>query len=391
MKISDIKQNPNNPRVIKDDRYKKLKRSIEEFPKMMKLRPMVVNEENIVLGGNMRLKALKEIGYKEIPDEWIKHADELTEDEQRRFIIVDNVGFGDNDWEMLQAEWDVSELEEWGVEVPDWASGEEKEAEDDNFDTPDENEIETDIVLGDVFEIGNHRLLCGDATDSDQVAKLMNGELADMVFTDPPYGVAYVGKTKDKLTIESDNIDSEKLKEYTKAWFNNIDLFTRNGAYILATVPPGPLHLIFAQDWVERSWLRQIMVWNKSSMVLGHSEYHYKHEPILFGWKPGGERIKNADRTKTTVWDFDKPNASREHPTKKPVEMSAYGIKNHSLQKNIIFEPFLGSGTTMVACEQLNRKCYGMEIAPKYCQVIIDRMKKLNPELTIKKNGTIQN
>ncbi len=147
------------------------------------------------------------------------------------------------------------------------------------------------------------------------------------------------------------------------------------------------MHLIFAQDWVDRGWLRQIMVWNKSQMVLGHSEYHYKHEPILFGWKPGGERLKSADRTKTTVWDFDKPGASRDHPTTKPVEMWAYGIKNHTLPGNVLVEPFAGSGTAMVSSEQLGRKCYAMEIDPKYCAAIIDRIQKAFPGIEVKMNG----
>lgn len=140
----------------------------------------------------------------------------------------------------------------------------------------------------------------------------------------------------------------------------------------MATVPPGPLHLIFAGDWIEREWLRQIMVWNKDCMVMGHSEYHYKHEPILFGWKPG-DRLKSKDRTKTTVWDFDRPKRSKEHPTMKPVAMWEYGVQNHTKKEDLIYEPFCGRGTTIIACEKTNRKCYGMELDPKYCDVIISR------------------
>lgn len=384
MKVSNIKPNPNNPRTIKDANFEKLCKSITEFPKMMELRPIVIDAQGMVLGGNMRLKAIQHLGMKEVPDTWVKFADQLTPDEQRRFIIADNVSGGDWDIEDLAANWDKEELNEWGLEL-EWPA-EPLEATEDDYQIPDE--IETDIVIGDLFEIGVHRLLCGDSRDSDLVAKLMNGEKADMVFTDPPYGVDYVGKTKDALKIESDDCSPDKLKEFVTAWFSNVDLATREGAYLLATVPAGPLHLIFANDWVERGWLRQIMVWNKSSMVLGHGEYHYKHEPILFGWKQGGKRLKNTDRTKTTVWDFDRPSASREHPTMKPIKMWEYGLNNHSKIGDVIFEPFLGSGTTMVAAHQLNRKCYGMELDPKYCQVIVDRMRKLDPTLIIKKNGT---
>ena len=191
MNIKDIKSNPNNPRIIKDERFEKLKKSIKEFPKMMALRPMVINQDNIVLGGNMRLKALKELGYTELPDEWVKRAEDLTDEEARRFIIADNVGFGEHDWDILANEWDAEELADWGLEGFPFDDATELEAEEDDYREPDNMQV--DVVLGDLIEIGEHRLLCGDSTDSDQVAKLMNGEKADMVFTDPPYLMDFTG------------------------------------------------------------------------------------------------------------------------------------------------------------------------------------------------------
>jgi ParB-like chromosome segregation protein Spo0J len=173
MKIADIKANPNNPRVIKDEKFKQLVKSIQEFPKMMALRPMVINDDSIVLGGNMRLKALQQLGYKEIPDEWVKKASDLTEDEIRRFIIVDNIGYGDHDWEALATGWDMEELKEWGLDVPPMKFA---EAQEDDYEIPDT--ITTDIVVGDLFEIGQHRLLCGDSTNADDVGKLHNGSIA---------------------------------------------------------------------------------------------------------------------------------------------------------------------------------------------------------------------
>ena len=182
VKISEVKTNPKNPRLIKDDKFKKLVKSIKDFPEMLELRPIVVDENNIVLGGNMRLKACKEAGLKDV---YIVKAQNLTEEQKQEFIVKDNVGFGEWDWDMLANEWDTEKLDEWGLDLPiDLAVAEELEAEEDDYEIP--NEINTDIVLGDLFEIGEHRLLCGDSTDSDQVAKLMNGEKADMVFTDPP-------------------------------------------------------------------------------------------------------------------------------------------------------------------------------------------------------------
>ena len=210
MKVSKIKPNPNNPRIIKDERFAKLVQSIKDFPKMMELRPMVINSDNIVLGGNMRLKAITELGMKEIPDSWVKKATDLTEEEARRFIIADNVGFGEHDWEVLANEWNMDELTDWGLDIPDFKP-EVLEAEEDDYSIPDE--IKTDIVLGDLFEIGEHRLLCGDSTDSDQVAKLMNGEKADMVFTDPPYNVAFNGRSGKFDVIKNDDLPENEFED----------------------------------------------------------------------------------------------------------------------------------------------------------------------------------
>jgi hypothetical protein len=213
MKLSEIKSNPNNPRVIKDHKFEKLKKSISEFPKMMELRPMVINEDNIVLGGNMRLKALKDLGYKEVPEEWVKRASDLTEEETRRFIIADNVGFGEHDWEMLANEWNTEELEDWGLEGFPFEEVTELEAEEDDYTEPDN--IQVDVVLGDLIEIGEHRLLCGDSTDSDQVAKLMNGEKADVAHNDPPYGMK-----KENEGVLNDNLNYSDLLDFNKEWIS---------------------------------------------------------------------------------------------------------------------------------------------------------------------------
>ena len=229
---------------------------------------------------------------------------------------------------------------------------------------------------GDLWLLGEHRLLCGDSTDHAQVGKLMGGGQADMVFSDPPYGVSYVGKTKDALRVENDGLDEDALTKLVCDAFDNAEANCRPGAYWYATVPAGPLHILFADDWKRRGILRQIMVWAKDSMVLGHSEYHYQHEPILFGWIPG-DRHKNSDRTRTTLWQYARPKANREHPTMKPVELWAQAVNDGSRAGEVVYDPFLGSGTTLIAAEQLGRKCYGMEISPAYCDVIVKRWENL--------------
>jgi len=229
------------------------------------------------------------------------------------------------------------------------------------------------VEAGQVWQLGKHRLACGDCTDAGLLGILMGTEKADMCITDPPYGVAYVGKTKDALVVENDDQTPDELKVSVKAWFDAVDSVTRDGAYWVATVPSKPgFHAAFINDWISRSVLRQILVWNKDSMVLGQGEYHYKHEPILFGWKKG-ERHKNTDRTKTSVWDFARPKRSAEHPTMKPVEMWEYAITNHTNTGNVVFEPFSGSGTTIVACERSGRVARAVEISPEYVAVAIQR------------------
>lgn len=381
--ISKIKSNPDNPRIIKDEKFKQLVKSIKDFPQMLELRPIVVDSDMVVLGGNMRLKACIEAGLKEVD---ILVADQLTEDQKKEFIIKDNVGFGEWDWDVLANEWDNELLSEWGLEVPGFELPV-LEAEDDNFEIP--NEVETDIVLGDLFEIGEHRLLCGDSTDSDQVAKLMNGEKYDLIITDPPYNVSYEGKTKDALTIKNDKMKSSDFVKFLTDYFSTTLINTKKGAGIYVFFADMELRS-FVDAFIDGGFkLSQQLIWLKQTMVMGRKDYHCKHEPILYGWYEGEAHNWYSDRKQTTILEFDRPQRNGEHPTMKPISLIEYLMKNSSKQNNLIGDGFLGSGSTMVAAHQLNRKCYGMELDPKYCQVIIDRMRKLDPSITIKKNGEI--
>lgn len=384
MKLTDIKPNPNNPRIIKDANFKKLVKSIEEFPKMMALRPIVVDEDGMVLGGNMRLKALQHLKFKDIPDEWVKRAADLTEDEQRRFIIADNVSGGEWDVDDLSANWDRQELEDWGLEI-EWPVIEPGATEDD-YEIPDT--IETDIVVGDLFEIGEHRLLCGDSTDSDQVAKLMNGEKADMVLTDPPYNVNYgahdhpTWKQGDR-SIMNDKMDGQSFRDFIQGVVSNIKLFCDGVVYCFgAQGADGRIMFTVLDENLHNSGT---IIWLKDRLVLGRSKYHNKYEPCWFGWNKTGATFTD-DRSLTNVFECKRPTKSDLHPTMKPIELLEMPL-NHNPTAYKILDLFLGSGSTMVAAHQLNRKCYGMELDCKYVEVCVQRMMKLDKTLTIKRNG----
>jgi DNA modification methylase len=381
MLISQIKPNPENPRIIKDHKFKQLVESIKSFPQMLELRPIVIDENNVVLGGNMRLKACIEAGLTDVP---VVQAKDLTDLQKKEFIVKDNVGYGEWDWDDLANNWDEQLLTEWGLDIPNFEP-EILEAEEDNFAVPDGG-VETDIVLGDLFEIGEHRLLCGDSTDSDQVAKLMNGQKADMVFTDPPYNVAYEGGSKKRDAIANDKIDD--FYKFLYDVYTNCFLFMNDGSPIY--VAHSELERAnFISAFVDAGFkYSSIIVWVKNNSTFSmNKDYKWKHEPIIYGWKQGKERVWEGDNKQDTVWNIDRPSRSEEHPTMKPIELCEKAIKNSSIENSLIFEPFTGSGSTMVASHQLKRKCYGMELDPKYCQVIIDRMRKLDPTLIIKKNG----
>lgn len=389
MKLSDIKANPDNPRVIKDEAFNRLVQSIKDFPKMMALRPMVVDDNLTVLGGNMRLRALRHLGYKDIPDEWVKRASDLTEEEQKQFIIKDNVSVGDWDWDTLANEWDVQDLKDWGLEMPaDWG-GERVEAKEDDYEIPDE--IETDIVEGDIFDIGQHRLLCGSSTQTDTWKRLMGDELADLVITDPPYNVDYKGGTKDGLKIKNDNMSDGDFYQFLYDFYTALGSYTKAGGawYVWHADSEGANFRKAMTD--SGIMVRQCLIWVKNSMVMGRQDYQWKHEPCLYGWKGGAAHGWYSDRKQTTVLNFDRPQRNAEHPTMKPIPLIAYLIGNSSKADDIVCDGFGGSGTTMVAAEQTKRRCRMMELDPKYCQVIVDRMKTLDPALLVKKNGILVN
>ena len=382
--INKIQGNRENPRVIKDSKFQKLVNSIQEFPEMLYLRPIVVNKDMVILGGNMRHKAAKDAGLKEIP---IIIAENLDEAKEREFIIKDNVGFGEWDWDALANLWEPDELYDWGLDLPlDFETVEDAEALEDDFEVNDD--IETDIVLGDLFEIGEHRLLCGDSTDSDAVARLMNGEKADMVFTDPPYGVSYVGGV-----IHGNKINKNHKRDMLQN--DEIDVYSDFIALLPFIIDNGPVYIFYAirntyeivkplkENGID---IMAIIAWIKINTGYADMNSHYKnrYEPCIYA-KIGNSTNWIGATNENTTWEIEKDRDNKLHPTQKPISVPSRAIANH--KANIVADLFLGSGSTMVAAHQLKRKCYGMELDPKYCQVIIDRMKKLDPTLTIKRNG----
>lgn len=385
MIIDKLKINDKNPRLIKEVAFKKLKKSLREFPQMLDIRPIVYDESGVVLGGNMRIRALKELEKEgmEIKDSWFVKVSELTEEQKKEFIIKDNVPFGEWDTEMLANEWSDLPLEDWGIDTSGWK----EETEEDEAPEVDETS-EPISKLGEVYQLGRHRLMCGDSTKIEDVEKLMNGQKADMVFTDAPYGVSYGDKNSflnaiDKGNRIQENIDNDTktVKEMKELWvsaYQNMNVFTKaGGSYYCCSPQGGELMMMMMISLLEAGWeLKQTIIWAKNNHVLGRSDYHYKHEPLLYGWKSGAGHKFYGGTGETTVWNHNKPLKSDLHPTMKPIELIAHAINNSSKQEDIVLDLFGGSGSTLIACEQLNRTCYMMEIDPKYVDVIRKRYAK---------------
>ena len=360
IKLSSLKPLENNPfKKRDDDQIKKIGESIKSFERMMSIRKIIIDEDNEILGGNKRFFALKKLGYKEIPDEWVDQVLDLSEEQKKEFIVKDNSHWG--------SEWDYEMLKDWGVDLDAWGVGdiewgednEDLEAKEDGYEIPDE--IETDIVLGDLFEIGEHRLLCGDSTDSDMVAKLMNGKKADMVFTDPPYDI---------------DIDYKNILLFSENC--NVFIFNNDRA-IIRQLKKSPLEF------------KKFFVFYHSGTAIpqeGGNEVFLDH--VLVSHEINGNpkvRYNKGNGTRTVI--KGEYRRAEEHKHQKPVSFLSPIIEGYSNVDFIILDLFAGGGNLFSVAHQLKRKCYGMELDPKYCQVIIDRMKKLDSNLTIKKNGNI--
>ena len=364
--INKIKENPDNPRTITEDKFKKLVKSLKELPDMINVRPIVIDENMIVLGGNMRLRAMKQAGIKKVPVHQVKN---WSDEQKKQFVIKDNIGYGTWDWDLLANEWDTEKLNDWGL---DFDFKIEPEAEEDNYIEP--NDLKVDVVLGDLIEIGEHRLLCGDSTDADQLAKLMNGEKADMVFTDPPYGISHSGKG---ITAKG------KGNNFGEILGDNDISVANNSFNLIYNLYPNAIHIWWGANYYCQTLLNGFgwLVWDKQKE--GNT---FSGAELAFVNK--GVRLDVFRHLWHGMIKGSEMGQKRLHPTQKPVALVEWCFNNYKA-KNLIADFFLGSGSTMVAAHQLKRKCYGMELDPKYCQVIIDRMQKLDSNLQIKINGKL--
>lgn len=355
LNISDIKNNPNNPRVIKDDKFKKLVASIQEFPEMLEAREIVVNQDNIILGGNMRFKAAKEAGLTEVP---VKVVD-WPEEKQREFVIKDNVSGGEWDWDLLANEWDMEELDEWGLDIP---TDLEPETEIEEDEAPEVDESgPPKSVLGEVYQLGRHRLMCGSATEIKDVRNLINDQTINLVITDPPYNVAFNGRSGNHDVIENDN-----LSEY------DFRLFITEFVSVLKEINPDNYYVWcnwkfygLLQDLLD---FKSCIVWAKNVFGMGKG-YRHQHEFCLFNGK-----IDNGINNESDLW-HQKKDSNYVHPTQKPLELAVRAMNNHKLEQNVL-DLFGGSGFTLMAAEQVGRNAFIMELDPKYVDVIRKRYHK---------------
>lgn len=369
--VKDLKYAPYNPRKISDEMLNKLKQSIEEFGYV---EPIVVNKRTRhVVGGNQRLKVLNDLGVEEVEAVFV----DLDDAREKALNIALNKITGEWDYPKLKdllEELDTGEIdiELTGfdmVEIEDLMT---------QFHVPEEiieDEVpeppkEAITKPGNLWLLGRHRLLCEDATDPEKVSKLMENQLADMIFTDPPYNVDYQGSAG---KIMNDNMTDDAFYRFLLDAFKNMAQKSKEGAtiYVCHADSEG---LNFRAAFKEAGWdFKQCIIWVKQHFVMGRQDYHWQHEPILYGWKPGAAHKFYGGRNQSTVWQIDRPMASREHPTMKPVSLCAKAIENSSKAGDIVLDLFGGSGSTLIACEQLNRTCYMMELDPIYCDVIIKR------------------
>jgi DNA modification methylase len=379
--INELQFYERNARTHSDGQVDQLVASIREFGFT---NPVLVDENNVLIAGHGRTTAAKVMGLTEVPAIRLTG---LTENQIKALRIADNQLALNAGWDLELLSAELQELETDGFdldlvgfddgfldELLDGGFGEDGEQDQDAEDEPAPEPPEDPVsVPGDLWLLGRHRLLCGDSTSIDAVEKLADGKLIDLLVTDPPYNVAYEGKTADALTIQNDDMSDSEFRQFLRDVYSAADSVMRPGAvfYIWHADSEGYNFRGAAHDI---GWqVRQCLIWNKNSLVLGRQDYHWKHEPCLYGWKDGAAHYWGSDRSQTTVLDFNRPNRNGEHPTMKPVDLIEYQIKNSSKRGDLVMDLFGGSGTTLIACENTGRTGLLMELDPKYVDVIVKR------------------
>lgn len=400
-KIADVRPLPDNPRKIGTEDLERLKESIRNNPDYLEAHPLVLSDrtgELIVIDGNQRLRACCEMGWEEVPTALL-HG--LTEEREKEIIIRANVNNGQWDVDKL-LDWNAEELSDWGVELPEnWnvsSDEEQKEAKEDDFSDEDAEKAEPRVKQGEIWQLGGHRLMCGDSTDAASVALLMDGNKADMVFTDPPYGVAIGDKNKtlnevakggrNSENIANDNISVDDLYPIlVKAMTNCRENCKDCACYYVTSPQGGELGLMMMMKDAGLP-VRHMLIWEKNcaTFSLGRLDYDYQHEPIFYTWTKSHKNYRNGE-FRTTIWRYDKPRKCDLHPTMKPVELVANCMKDGTLEGDMVLDMFGGSGTTIIAAEQLGRKARLMELDPHYCDVIIARWEKLTGKEAVKVYG----
>lgn len=378
VKVSELIPYVNNARTHSQEQVNKLRSSLREFGFV---NPVIIDQDKNVIAGHGRLMAAKEEGITEVPCVLV---DYLTEAQKKAYILADNRYAQDAGWdeELLRLEIEALEGMDFDVsltgfnedEISDlFAGADTSDTQDDDFDLSDALEKAAFVEKGDVWVVGRHRLMCGDATSEEDVATLMDGKKANLIITDPPYNVAF--ESSDGLSIKNDKMENEKFYEFLLSAFKNMAAHLEKGgaAYVFHADTEG---LNFRKAFVDAGFhLAGCCIWVKNSLVLGRSDYQWQHEPVLYGFLQNGKHYwsKNAGRSQTTIWNFDKPKKNKNHPTSKPLDLLAYPIGNSSQENAIVIDTFGGSGSTLMTCEQTNRICHTMELDEKYASVILRR------------------
>lgn len=366
--IEEIKMYENNPRN-NDGAVEYVANSIKEFGFKV---PIVLDKNNVIVAGHTRYKAAKLLKITEIP---CIIADDLSDEQVKAFRLIDNKAAELSSWDIDLLNLELENIKDIDMELFNF---EISNILDNVVDDEYEVELPEDPKTknGNIYKLGNHYLMCGDSTNPDDVKKLMNNQLADLIVTDPPYNVNYEGKTNNNLKIMNDNMEDNQFYSFLESAFINLYNSVKDGGsiYVFHADTEG---LNFRKAMMSSGFkLAECLVWVKNAFVMGRQDYHWKHEPVLYGWKPGASHYFINDRSQSTVLEFDKPIRNEEHPTMKPIDLIAYLINNSSKKDEIVLDIFGGSGTTMIACEQTNRKAFIMELDPRYCDVIVDRWEK---------------